>query len=107
LDPKGDNHLLERVARAFETSVGATCSHSWRIEAGQQQDLATFGPCRAYTQVIVGQHWGAQVVAAMCADLESIIRRQTGEDLSSRIRDIPLEAERVQAGLQHVLETQS
>ena len=104
LDPKGENHLLERVARAFETSLSRLLPQL--IEAGQQQDLATVAHV-AHTLKSSSASIGALKLSQMCADLESIIRRQTGEDLSSRIRDIPLEAERVQAGLQHVLETQS
>ncbi len=104
LDPKGENHLLERVARAFETSLARLLPQL--SEAGQQQDLATVAHV-AHTLKSSSASIGALKLSQMCADLESIIRRQTGEDLSSRIRDIPLEAERVQAGLQHVLETQS
>ena len=104
LDPKGENHLLERVARAFETSLARLLPQL--SEAGQQQDLATVAHV-AHTLKSSSASIGALKLSQMCADLESIIRRQTGEDLSSRIRDIPLEAERVQAGLQHVLETQA
>ena len=104
LDPKGENHLLERVARAFETSLARLLPQL--SEAGQQQDLATVGHV-AHTLKSSSASIGALKLSQMCADIESIIRRQTGEDLSSRIRDIPLEAERVQAGLQHVLETQA
>ena len=104
LDPKGENHLLERVARAFETSLSRLLPQL--SEAGQQHDLATVAHV-AHTLKSSSASIGALKLSQMCADLESIIRRQTGEDLSSRIRDIPLEAERVQAGLQHVLETQT
>jgi hypothetical protein len=34
-----------------------------------------------------------------------MIRRQTGEDLSSRIREIPIEAELVLDGLRQLLES--
>ena len=104
LDPKGENHLLERVARAFETSLARLLPQL--SEAGQQHDLATVAHV-AHTLKSSSASIGALKLSQMCADIESIIRRQTGEDLSSRIRDIPLEAERVQAGLQHVLETQA
>ena len=104
LDPKGENHLLERVARAFETSLARLLPQL--SEAGQQHDLATVAHV-AHTLKSSSASIGALKLSQMCAEIESIIRRQTGEDLSSRIRDIPLEAERVQAGLQHVLETQA
>jgi len=104
LDPKGENHLLERVARAFETSLSRLLPQL--SEAEQQHDLATVAHV-AHTLKSSSASIGALKLSQMCADIESIIRRQTGEDLSSRIRDIPLEAERVQAGLQHVLETQA
>ena len=104
LDPKGENHLLERVARAFETSLSRLLPQL--SEAGQQRDLATVAHV-AHTLKSSSASIGALTLSQMCADIESIIRRQTGEDLSSRIRDIPLEAGRVQAGLRHVLETQT
>jgi PAS domain S-box-containing protein len=104
LDPKGENHLLERVARAFETSLARLLPQL--SEAQQQQDLTTVAHV-AHTLKSSSASIGALKLSQMCADIESIIRRQTGEDLSSRIQDIPLEAERVQAGLQHVLETQA
>ncbi len=81
------------MARAFETSLARLLPQL--SEAGQQQDLATVAHV-AHTLKSSSASIGALKLSQMCADLESIIRRQTGEDLSSRIRDIPLEAERVQ-----------
>jgi len=40
----------------------------------------------------------------MCAEIEAMIRRQSGEDLTSRIRDVPVEAEQVLAALRRLLE---
>jgi HPt (histidine-containing phosphotransfer) domain-containing protein len=48
---------------------------------------------------------GALKLSHMCAEIEAMIRRQTGEDLSSRIREIPIEAELVLDGLRQLLES--
>ena len=104
LDPKGDNRLFERVASAFETSVGRLMPQF--EDAIRQQDMQGILHV-AHTLKSSSASIGALKLSQMCAEIETMIRRQTGEDLSSRIRDIPLEAERVQAGLQHVLETQA
>jgi CheY-like chemotaxis protein len=103
LDPRGENRLIERVAKAFETSVGRLLPQL--DEAFKINDTGAIVHV-AHTLKSSSASIGALKLSHMCAEIENMIRRQTGEDLSSRIREIPLEAERVLEGLRHLLETQ-
>ncbi len=49
---------------------------------------------------------GALKLSQMCAEIESMIRRPTGEDLTNRISAIRPEVERVIASLRLLLEAQ-
>jgi HPt (histidine-containing phosphotransfer) domain-containing protein len=103
LDPRGDNRLLERVAKAFENSVGRLLPQM--DEAFKMNDSAAIMHV-AHTLKSSSASIGALKLSQMCAEIEAMIRRQTGEDLSSRIREIPLEADKVLEGLRQLLEKQ-
>ncbi|MBI2733734.1 MAG: response regulator [Aquabacterium sp.] len=102
LDPRGDNRLIERVAKAFETSVGRLLPQL--DEAFKMNDSAAIMHV-AHTLKSSSASIGALKLSQMCAEIETMIRRQTGEDLSSRIREVPIEADRVLLGLRQMLET--
>jgi HPt (histidine-containing phosphotransfer) domain-containing protein len=102
LDPRGDNRLIERVAKAFESSVGRLLPQL--EEAVKMQDSAAIMHV-AHTLKSSSASIGALKLSHMCAEIEAMIRRQTGEDLSSRIREIPIEAELVLDGLRQLLES--
>jgi two-component system sensor histidine kinase/response regulator len=104
LDPRGDNRLLERVAKAFETSVGRLLPQL--DEAFKSHDSAAIMHV-AHTLKSSSASIGALKLSQLCAEIEAMIRRPTGEDLSSRIREIPKEADLVLEGLRQLLETQS
>nr|WP_315197612.1 response regulator [uncultured Aquabacterium sp.] len=101
LDPRGDNHLFERVGKAFETSVGRLLPQL--DEAFRMNDHAAIMHV-AHTLKSSSASIGALKLSHLCAEIETMIRRQTGEDLSSRIHDIPLEVDRVLEGLRALLE---
>ncbi|MBI5926304.1 MAG: response regulator [Aquabacterium sp.] len=101
LDPRGDNRLLERVAKAFETSVGRLLPQL--DEAFKMNDSAAIMHV-AHTLKSSSASIGALKLSQMCAEIETMIRRQTGEDLSSRIHEVPIEADRVLHGLRQLLE---
>jgi CheY-like chemotaxis protein len=104
LDPHGDNRLIERVAKAFENSVNRLLPQL--DEAFKMNDSAAIMHV-AHTLKSSSASIGALKLSQMCAEIETMIRRQTGEDLTSRIREIPLEAARVLEGLRHLQETQA
>jgi HPt (histidine-containing phosphotransfer) domain-containing protein len=101
LDPKGNNQLLDRVARAFETSIGRMLPQL--EEAVKLQDQSAIVHV-AHTLKSSSASIGALKLSQMCAEIEAMIRRQSGEDLTSRIQEIPAEAERVLAALRRLLE---
>ncbi|MFT3856400.1 MAG: response regulator [Aquabacterium sp.] len=103
LDPRGDNRLLERVVKAFQTSVGRLLPQM--DEALKMNDSAAIMHV-AHTLKSSSASIGALKLSHMCAEIETMIRRQTGEDLSSRIREVPVEAERVLESLRQLLENQ-
>ena len=103
LDPRGDNRLFERVGKAFENSVGRLLPQL--EDAFRVNDTAAIVHV-AHTLKSSSASIGALKLSQLCAEIETMIRRQTGEDLSDRIREIPVEAERVLAGLRLLLESQ-
>jgi HPt (histidine-containing phosphotransfer) domain-containing protein len=90
------------VAKAFESSVGRLLPQL--EEAVKMQDSAAIMHV-AHTLKSSSASIGALKLSHMCAEIEAMIRRQTGEDLSSRIREIPIEAELVLDGLRQLLES--
>ncbi|MBT9610678.1 MAG: response regulator [Aquabacterium sp.] len=103
LDPRGDNRLFERVGKAFETSVGRLLPQL--EDAFSVNDTAAIVHV-AHTLKSSSASIGALKLSQLCAEIETMIRRQTGEDLSDRIREIPAETERVLAGLRLLLESE-
>ncbi|MEY2844378.1 MAG: hypothetical protein RI920_2415, partial [Pseudomonadota bacterium] len=101
LDPKGTNQLMERVARAFDTSLSRMLPQL--EEAVKLQDQAAVMHV-AHTLKSSSASIGALKLSHMCAEIEAMIRRQSGEDLTSRILEIPMEAERVTTALRRLLE---
>ncbi len=103
LDPRGDNRLIERVAKAFDNSVGRLLPQL--DDALKNNDHSAIVHV-AHTLKSSSASIGALKLSQMCAEIETSIRRQTGEDLSSRIREIPTEVEQVLQALQQLLEAQ-
>lgn len=104
LDPKGANKLLERVAKAFENSVGRLLPQlEESIKAQDNPGILHV----VHTLKSSSASIGALKLSHQCAEVESMIRRQSGEDLSPRIQEIPAEVNRVLAGLRLLLEAQA
>jgi CheY-like chemotaxis protein len=82
LDPRGDNKLLERVLKAFETSVGRLLP--------QLQDSRRLGDRAgirhvAHTLKSSSASIGAIKLSQQCADIETMIRLERIEDLDTRV----------------------
>jgi len=101
LDPKGNNQLMHRVVRAFETSLSRLLPQL--EEAVKLHDHAAILHV-AHTLKSSSASIGALKLSQMCAEIEAMIRRQTIEDLTPRILQIPAEAAKVKAALQRLLE---
>ncbi|MFN3887673.1 MAG: response regulator, partial [Aquabacterium sp.] len=102
LDPRGDNRLIERVASAFEASVGRLLPQL--DDALRAKDQASILHV-AHTLKSSSASIGALKLSQQCAEIEHMIRRQTGEDLNARLREIPLETQRVLRSLRALLES--
>ena len=89
------------MARAFETSIGRMLPQL--EEAVKLQDQASIVHV-AHTLKSSSASIGALKLSQTCAEIETMIRRQSGEDLTSRIQEVPVEAERVLAALRRLLE---
>lgn len=102
LDPKGENKLIERVAKAFETSVGRLLPQlEDAIKASDHAGILHV----VHTLKSSSASLGALKLSHLCAEVESMIRRQSGEDLTPRLTEIPPEIQRVVAGLRLMLES--
>ncbi|TAL26616.1 MAG: response regulator [Aquabacterium sp.] len=82
LDPTGNNRLLERVLKAFETSVSRLLP--MLIEARDNEDSAGIGHV-AHTLKSSSASIGAIKLSHMCAEIESLIRQGTADNLGPRI----------------------
>ncbi len=104
LDPRGDNRLIERVAKAFDNSVARLLPQlDEAFKMGDQTAIVHV----AHTLKSSSASIGALKLSQICAEIETSIRRQTGEDLSSRIREIPTEVDQVLSALRQLLEAQT
>ncbi len=103
LDPSGNNRLIERVIKAFHTSVERLLPQL--DEASKINDLDAIVHV-THTLKSSSASIGALKLSQICAEIEASIRHQTGEDLSSSIQEIPAEVEKVLCALDQLLEEQ-
>ncbi len=101
LDPHGDNKLLERVLKAFETSVGRL--QPMLIEAQANGDLSGISHV-AHTLKSSSASIGAIKLSQMCAEIEALIRQGSGVDLGSRVENLSAEIDLVLQSLRSLLQ---
>ena len=80
LDPKGENRLIERVLKAFETSVARLAPQL--DEARRSGDRAGIRHV-AHTLKSSSASIGALALSQRCAEVETLIRLESTEDLSA------------------------
>jgi CheY-like chemotaxis protein/HPt (histidine-containing phosphotransfer) domain-containing protein len=83
LDPKGENRLLERVLRAFQTSVTRLRP---QLEAAQRGGDRASIRLVAHTLKSSSASIGALQLSQLCAQVEALIRLDSAEDLSAPLR---------------------
>jgi HPt (histidine-containing phosphotransfer) domain-containing protein len=101
LDPSGKNHLLERVTKMFASSVDkyiGQIEDAWR--AGDLKNVRDV----AHTLKSSSANLGALKLSQCCVEIETVIRDQTGNDLSPLIIDLREQAARVLVALPLLLE---
>jgi HPt (histidine-containing phosphotransfer) domain-containing protein len=80
LDPKGENHLLERVLQAFQTSVARLRPQA---EAARQKGDRAGVRLVVHTLKSSSASIGAMHLSQLCAQIETTIRVESGEDLEA------------------------
>jgi HPt (histidine-containing phosphotransfer) domain-containing protein len=83
LDPKGENKLLERVLRAFQTSAARLAP---QLETARQgHDRATIRLV-AHTLKSSSASIGALELSQVCAQVEALIRAESADDLDPLLK---------------------
>jgi signal transduction histidine kinase/DNA-binding response OmpR family regulator/HPt (histidine-containing phosphotransfer) domain-containing protein len=101
LDPRGENRLLERVLKAFETSVARLLP-----QLLESRQLGDQGGIRhvAHTLKSSSASIGALQLSQFCADMEAMIRVGKVDDLDTRVDALCAEVEIVLQALRALLE---
>jgi HPt (histidine-containing phosphotransfer) domain-containing protein len=100
LDPNGENHLLERVVNAFETSLGRLLP-----QLQGALDSNELGGIRhvAHTLKSSSASIGAMKLSRMCSDVESRARQEQSEGMSELVAQLQAEVEIARAALKRIL----
>mgnify|MGYP001457180479 CR=1 FL=1 len=101
LDPTGANKLLERVFKAFETSVGRLMPQL--AEAHGCQDLSGIRHV-AHTLKSSSASIGAVGLSQQCGELEAMIRLENVTDLDRRVAALRQEVDNVLQALRLLLD---
>jgi HPt (histidine-containing phosphotransfer) domain-containing protein len=97
LDPGGRNHLLERVLRAFETSVLRLGPQL--VAARQRNDMQGIRHV-VHTLKSSSASIGALHLSRLCAEIEAAVRQAAPEGLSALLDDVDRELEVVLKAVQ-------
>jgi HPt (histidine-containing phosphotransfer) domain-containing protein len=88
LDPSGQNHLLERVLRAFESSVLRLAPQL--RDARQRGDMAAIRHV-AHTLKSSSASVGALRLSRLCAEIEAAVRQEAVTGLPALLDDVDQE----------------
>lgn len=97
LDPSGQNHLLERVLRAFEGSLLRLAPQL--REARQRDDMQAIRHV-AHTLKSSAASVGALRLSRLCAEIESLVRQEAAPGLPALLDDVDHEFDVVLQALQ-------
>ena len=90
LDPGGRNRLLERVLRAFESSIGRLGPQL--AEARQRNDREGIRQV-VHTLKSSSASIGALRLSRLCAEIEAAVRQEAPEGLAALLEDVDRELE--------------
>ena len=82
LDPKGENQLLERVLKAFQTSAARLMP---QLQAAREANDRTTVRLVAHTLKSSSASIGATMLSQLCSELEVTIRNDAGDDIEPGI----------------------
>jgi HPt (histidine-containing phosphotransfer) domain-containing protein len=104
LDPKGENHLIERVVKAFDGSVARLLSQLH--DAHRSSDLNGVRHV-AHTLKSSSASIGALKLSQICAEIETMVRLEKTEGLDGRLDEMSSEIVKVQAALRLLADGES
>ena len=100
LDPSGANKVIERVFKAYESSVERLLP---QLDDALRSADASGIRHVVHTLKSSSASVGALKLGRMCADIEGMVREGVLEGLEPRVAEIELETERVLTALKAVL----
>lgn len=101
LDPKGENHLIERVLQAFETSVARLGP---QLEASRRSGDRAGIRHVAHTLKSSSASIGALALSQHCAVVEAMIRQDSPDDLDAPLAALSAELDVVLQALRSLLD---
>jgi len=104
LDPKGENHLMERVLKAFETSVARLMPQLQAARAdGHHADIRHV----AHTLKSSSASIGALRLSQLCADIEAQVRLDRTEGLDGNVAAMAAEIDIVLKALRQLMDSKA
>jgi HPt (histidine-containing phosphotransfer) domain-containing protein len=100
LDPSGDNRVMERVMRAFESSLSKLLAQAEAAQA--MHDHAAIRHV-AHTLKSSSASVGALELSRRCAEIEVHLREHPQDDLAPHVRGLRAEGRRVLVAVQALL----
>jgi len=88
LDPAGKNHLLDRVLRAFESSVSRLGAQL--VDARQKNDMQSVRHA-VHTLKSSSASIGAMRLSRLCAEIEAAVRQEAFAGLPALLDDVDRE----------------
>jgi HPt (histidine-containing phosphotransfer) domain-containing protein len=102
LDPRGSNHLLQRVFAAFETSLIRLLP---QLDAARRANDAAGVHLVAHTLKSSSASIGALVLSRLSAEVEQLAREQRLADANEKIEAMLQETDAVRRALRQVPDT--
>lgn len=100
LDPKGENQLLERVLRAFQSSAARLMP---QLEAARQSGDRATVRLVAHTLKSSSASIGALELSQVCAQVEGLIRVESADDLDPLLHTMRVALDAALGAIEHLL----
>lgn len=104
LDPKGENRLLERVLRAYQTSAARLMP---QLEAARVNNDRATVRLVAHTLKSSSASIGALELSQVCAQVEALIRAESTDDLEPLLRTLRSALDAALRAIQRLLDGRS
>ena len=101
LDPKGENKLLERVLRAFQTSAARLMP---QLEAARLSGDRATVRLVAHTLKSSSASIGALELSQVCGQVEALIRAESADDLEPLLHTMRSTLDAALVAIQHLLD---